>query len=72
MKKAFTVVTIFCLLLQLGCSQDEQTQQKSDYTGNEITYSLISGSEFNISGIAVFKERTDNTTSIVIDLKGIY
>ena len=47
---------------------DPAIQKESDLTGREITYALESGSEFNVSGTAVLKERKDLSTEIVITL----
>jgi hypothetical protein len=61
---------MLCCLL--GCSQNEPSLQKPDaFTGNEVTYELVSASEFNVSGTATLKERCDGSTSILISLSGI-
>ena len=61
---------ILCCLL--GCSQSEPTLQKpTEFTGNEVTYELVSASEFNVSGTATLKERLDGSTSVLISLSGI-
>lgn len=60
-----------CLILvsALSCSQNDPIIEKeSDFTGREITYTLESASEFDVSGTAVLKERIDLSTDIVITL----
>ncbi|MBN8577665.1 MAG: hypothetical protein J0L66_12040 [Cytophagales bacterium] len=54
-------------LITLACQESENT---SDFTGNEMTYALRPGSEYEISGTVVFKERRDGTTTIVVNLTG--
>lgn len=57
------------LIFVLGCSQNDPViEEESNYTGREITYALESGSEYNVSGTAVLKERIDLSTDIVIKL----
>jgi hypothetical protein len=60
------------LLLSLGaCSSEPTVNNPDDFTGNEITYPLASGSTYNITGFVVFKERNDGFTTINIDLSGM-
>jgi hypothetical protein len=59
------------LIFAFGCHLDERTTLKPFvYTGNEVTYALASGSEYNISGTATLKERIDYSTDIIIALSG--
>ncbi len=63
---------IIALLYLTGCSKNEPAMEKpSDFTGNEVTYALASGSAYSISGTAIFKERKDGFTTINISLNGI-
>jgi hypothetical protein len=55
-------------LALLGCQ--ENISQESEFTGNEIVYSLQQGSVYTISGIVTLKERKDGSTQILVDLKG--
>ncbi len=54
-------------LIVVACQESENT---SEFTGNEITYALQQGSEYNVSGTVVFKERRDGTTTVAIFLSG--
>lgn len=68
--KAFKSTTV-CVILSfaLGCSQnDPLVEKETEFTGREVTYALESASEFDVSGTAVFKERIDFSTDIVITL----
>lgn len=56
------------LLLFAGCQENESI--KDDFTGNEAVYSLQSGSIYDVSGSAIFKERKDGNTTILIELTG--
>jgi hypothetical protein len=60
------------LLLSLGaCASEPSANNPDEFTGNEITYPLASGSTYNITGYVVFKERNDGFTTINIDLSGM-
>jgi hypothetical protein len=52
----------------LACQENENI--KSDFTGNETTYALASGSQYNIEGTVTFKEKRDGSTLISLDLDG--
>jgi len=68
-KKALGIVL---MTYAVGCSNQEQvTPKPSIYTGNEVSYALLSGSEYNVSGIATLKERNDRSTDLIISLKGV-
>ena len=62
------VIVVFVLIFFVGCQENEAI--KDDFTGNEVVYSLQSGSTYPISGTATFKEKKDGNTSIVIELTG--
>jgi hypothetical protein len=62
----YSLIAIVALVL--GCSDNEPQIKEQTYTGNESTYPLESSSEFNITGVATFKERMDQTTDIFITL----
>jgi hypothetical protein len=68
----FKVLSVSILIYALGCSANESDVKKpSDFTGNQVTYALVSGSDYNISGTAIFKERNNHSTQIDIALNGI-
>lgn len=55
-------------LALLGCQENGQVI--SEFTGNEVVYSLQSGSVYAISGTITFKERKDGSTQVFVDLTG--
>ncbi|MBX2895863.1 MAG: hypothetical protein KF763_10505 [Cyclobacteriaceae bacterium] len=65
MKRVIWVVWIG--LISTACQESENT---SEFTGNEITYALQQGSEYVVSGTVVFKERRDGTASVAVSLTG--
>jgi hypothetical protein len=69
-RRKIQIAGLLSLLYLLGCSgNDAEIKKTSDYTGNEVTYELQpAATQYNISGSATFKERTDHTTDIVIKL----
>jgi hypothetical protein len=54
-------------VLALGCQKNEAV---SEFTGNETTYSLQQGSQFDVAGTIIFKERKDGKISASIALTG--
>src|SRR5688572_26006102 len=69
MKHIVSTATYLLLIFALACAQDDlDLQKESILTGREITYALESGSEYNVSGTAVLKERKDLSTEITITL----
>lgn len=61
------IATILCVLILISCQEPETI---SEFTGNEISYELMSGSEYNVSGVISLKERLDGFTTVLIELKG--
>lgn len=59
--------TILLATVILSCQEPEAV---SEFTGNEISYELVAGSEYNVNGTVSFKERTDGFSTVVISLKG--
>ena len=69
MNKSFLKLNVLLMMSLVACNQNEPEFVKdTDLTGNEVTYPLASASDFNISGTATLKERTDNSTEIIISL----
>lgn len=62
------VVVALGLMLFIGC-QDSETIT-TDFTGNETVYALQAGSVYPISGTAIFKEKKDGSTVVVVNLTG--
>jgi hypothetical protein len=63
------IVGILALLVVFTACHETETA-KSDFTGNESTYPLLSGSTYPINGTVTFKEKIDGTTLIRIELSG--
>jgi hypothetical protein len=61
------ITSILFAVVLLACQEPEAV---SEFTGNEISYELIAGSEYDVSGTISFKERTDGFSNVVIALKG--
>lgn len=59
--------TILLVLVLLGCQEPEAV---SEFTGNEISYELVAGSDYSVNGTVSFKERVDGFTTVLIALKG--
>jgi hypothetical protein len=55
-------------LIILGCQERENTID--EFTGNELVYSLQSGSVYAISGTIMFKERKDGSSQVYVNLSG--
>lgn len=67
-----TIAALAIVVCIAGCSPAEREDALNpDYTGNELVYALTSASAYNMSGVVTFKERTDHSTDIVIELEGI-
>lgn len=63
------MIALLLTAMIMGCAQNEpEIDPANDLTGNEITYALASGSDFNVSGIARFQETKDGFTRISITL----
>jgi hypothetical protein len=58
---------ILFLVALLSCQEPEGV---SEFTGNELTYELVAGSDYDVSGTISFKERVDCFTTVNIQLKG--
>lgn len=51
----------------IACHESENV---SEFTGNETVYSLQQASEYSVSGTATLKERRDGSTSVIVQLEG--
>jgi hypothetical protein len=58
---------ILLVLVLVSCQEPETV---SEFTGNEISYELVAGSDYNVNGTISFKERVDGFTTVLIELKG--
>lgn len=67
--KPLRIILLLTLVLPFSCEDGESTKP-NNLTGNEITYSLVQGSAYNISGQIVFKEKKDGSTQVDISLTG--
>jgi len=52
----------------IGCQGNESVE--SEFTGREMVYPLIQGSEYNVQGTVTFKERKDGTSIVAVSLRG--
>jgi hypothetical protein len=59
------------ILILSACSSEPSVDNPDDFTGNEITYPLASGSNYNITGFVVLKEKKDGFTTVNIELSGM-
>jgi hypothetical protein len=65
MKKIFGLV--LCGMVWISCQESENI---NDFTGNESTYALQPGSDYDISGTVTIKERRDGTSTVLVNLTG--
>jgi hypothetical protein len=69
--KVSSFVFLVVLLVFSACQEkQEDTQPISDLTGNEVTYNLFPGTDFNHTGTITFSEMNDGSTRISIKLSG--
>lgn len=61
------IVSILLVAVLLSCQEPDAV---SEFTGNELTYELTAGSEYDVNGTIVFKERVDGFTTVSIQLHG--
>ena len=65
----FLPLLLSSLILLSSCDQSEQ--EASEYTGDEITYTLFQGTDtYDISGTVTLREKVDHSTEIDIQLNG--
>jgi len=65
MKKIFGLV--MCGLVWISCQESENI---NEFTGNESTYALQPGSDYDIAGTVTIKERRDGTSTVLVTLTG--
>lgn len=59
---------LLVLIVFIGsCAPNEQA---SEFTGNQVTYSLIQSSQYLVSGSVTYKEMRDGNTLVLVELKG--
>ena len=61
------IASIVFAVVLLACQEPEQV---SEFTGNEMSYALTAGSEYDVNGTISFKERVDGFSTVEIALKG--
>lgn len=59
---------LLIILALNACEENEAV--KTDLTGSETTYALVSGSTYPISGTITFKEKKDGSTLVDVVLSG--
>lgn len=52
----------------IGCQGNESVE--SEFTGREMVYPLVQGSEYDVQGTVKFKERKDGTSIVAVALTG--
>jgi hypothetical protein len=67
--KAMKKLWVLALVSVFAACQENENAL-SDFTGNEVTYALQSGSVYPVSGAVTFKEKKDGTTRVVVALSG--
>lgn len=65
MKSRISAISI--ILTLFSC---QESQNVSDFTGNETTYALQQASTYKVSGTIIFKEKKDGTTLVAVNLVG--
>ena len=61
------IISILFAVMLLACQEPDEV---SEFTGNEMSYALIAGSEYDVRGTISFKERNDGYSTVLIALKG--
>jgi hypothetical protein len=61
------LLSILIILAMVSCQEPEAV---SEFTGNEISYELVAGSDYNVNGTISFKERVDGFTTVIVQIKG--
>ncbi|GAA0890813.1 hypothetical protein GCM10009122_04920 [Fulvivirga kasyanovii] len=70
MKKVFLLTwAVACGVFLSACNNSEDAEE-NDYTGRQITYSLLQASDFPVYGTVIFKERTDLGIQVEVQLEG--
>lgn len=67
MKKYAWLLMVLVMALH-ACQEAEN--KPNDFTGNEATYPLYAGADYNIYGSITFRERTDGSALAVVQLHG--
>ncbi|HMQ00521.1 MAG TPA: hypothetical protein PKC24_12125 [Cyclobacteriaceae bacterium] len=66
--KGFTL--IFALISLISIQSCQENTDNMQFTGREHTYALLSGSVYQVSGTVTFKEKTDKSTLVIVNLEG--
>lgn len=62
------ILVVILGVFLISCADNSSTI--SDLTGQEVNYTLFSGSDFGFEGTVTIKEKVDGTAQFVIDLDG--
>lgn len=66
-----TILSVLCIsALLFSCQTSDENAIDSDLTGNEVTYTLLQGSLYAISGNVSIKEKKDGSALIELSLTG--
>ncbi|HYG17923.1 MAG TPA: hypothetical protein VD816_03300, partial [Ohtaekwangia sp.] len=63
-------VILGCLAAMFVTACQDNDTGKKEFTGNEATYALSPGSAYPIDGTVTFREKTDGSTLVVLQLNG--
>lgn len=69
MKLLPVLLIVFSIAIE-SCNNEEGKPVDSDLTGNQVVYSLNQGSQYEISGTIILKEKKDGSTLAEIILTG--
>jgi len=59
---------VLAMVFIMSCQDNEKA--KDDFTGNEVTYALLAGSEYNVDGSVTIREKNDGSAFITVTLSG--
>ncbi|MBL6449248.1 hypothetical protein JMN32_23260 [Fulvivirga sp. 29W222] len=69
MKNTLYAFLLMTSVIIASCSDDDQAENTL-FTGREVTYNLLQGSDFPVYGTVTFKERKDLSLQAVVKLEG--
>lgn len=69
MKNSIRLSILIISIIIVSSCQDQEQADNGQFTGNQVTYTLMPGDEWDFSGEVAFKELKDSTTEIEIQLQ---
>jgi len=64
------LIIAFSFLVIISCSDSGDAINTDEYTGREISFDLVQGSDFPIAGDVSFKELSNKSVEITVSLSG--